>query len=68
MTKQIRHTFHFACTPIKIMNALTEAHHIQNWWTRDASVKNGKGIFQWKGYGWTVELTIGKSEVDNTVT
>jgi len=68
MTKQIRHTFHFACTPEKIMSALTEAHHIQKWWTKDASVKNGKGVFQWKGYGWTVELTMEKSEADNTVT
>jgi len=36
MTKQIQHPFHLACTPDKIINALTEADHIQKWWTKDA--------------------------------
>lgn len=50
------------------MNALTEAHHIQKWWTKDAAIKNGKGVFKWEGYGWTVELTMEKPKHDNTVT
>lgn len=51
-----------------IMNALTEDRHIQKWWTKDASVTDNEGIFQRKGYGWSVELKMETSEVDNTVT
>jgi len=41
MTKDIRHTFHFASTPDKIMNALTEAHHILRRGKEALSINSG---------------------------
>ena len=68
MNNEITHSFQFSCKPNAILTALTDGEHIQNWWTKDASVISGKGVFQWKGYGWTVELLLEKSKDDQTVT
>jgi len=58
MANEIRHVFHLKCKPDAVIKALTEASGIQKWWTTQAQVFGGVGVFQWKDYGWTVELVI----------
>jgi hypothetical protein len=58
MSQEIRLTFHFASPVPKILKALTEEAHLRKWWTQEASVVSGKGIFPFKGHGWTLELEI----------
>lgn len=62
MTKEISHTFHFSCEPKVVADALLTENHIKNWWTKNASVQSGKGVFEWKGHGWKVALSIEESQ------
>lgn len=50
MRKEIGHSF--------FMDALIRGELIQEWWTKEARVEDGKGILGWSGYGWTVEFDI----------
>ncbi len=54
----IHHSFHFAVQPAAIRSALTEEAHLRKWWTKHASVQNGKGVFRWPENDWSVEFTI----------
>lgn len=54
--KEIRHSFLIRSAPETITAALLHDEHIRRWWTADAKVQHGRGIFEWSGYGWTVEL------------
>jgi hypothetical protein len=56
MSYEIRHSFVLNALPEAIADALMKEEHIQRWWTKDARVENGKGVFGWDGYGWTVHL------------
>ena len=67
MSKEITHSFQLFCEPSVIVTSLTEGKHIQNWWTKDATVTFGKGIFHWKEYDWTVELFLENSKDNRTV-
>ena len=67
MNKEILHTFHFSCDLASIVSAITESKHIQKWWTKKAIVNLGKGIFEWDGHGWRVELTLEKTSNNQSV-
>lgn len=60
MTKDILHTFLIHAAPQAIADALTQEKHIQNWWTREASIRDGKAELGWSGHGWSVELVIAR--------
>ncbi|MDD4975301.1 MAG: SRPBCC domain-containing protein [Bacteriovorax sp.] len=68
MNKEITHSFHFSCEPNAVLSALIKVEHIQNWWTKDASFIEGKGVFRWREYGWVVDLLLDKSNDDRVVT
>jgi uncharacterized protein YndB with AHSA1/START domain len=67
-TREIRHSFLIGTRPEAIADALTRADHIQKWWTKEAHVEDGKGVFRWSGHGWTVELDMDKDATTQTVT
>lgn len=67
MTKQIKQEFVFHCGAESILNALTEEKHLRNWWTTEAVLRDGKGVFPFAGYGWSVELNIKKSLAQKSV-
>lgn len=56
MTRDIAHRFQIAARPEAVLRALTQESDIRAWWTQYARVRDGKGIFDWPGHGWTVEL------------
>jgi len=67
MNKEIQHTFHFKSDPASIKRALTEEKPLQLWWTEDVKLSKGHGIFEWRGYQWTVELDILPSSNEKTI-
>jgi uncharacterized protein YndB with AHSA1/START domain len=42
MSKEIQHAFQINRKPEDIVNALLDEKHIQKWWTKDATVRDGK--------------------------
>jgi uncharacterized protein YndB with AHSA1/START domain len=58
MNRDIRISFDIRKTPQEVASALMNEADLQNWWTKECSVQNGKGSFHWKENGWTVELTM----------
>jgi uncharacterized protein YndB with AHSA1/START domain len=67
MNKEIRHSFLINASPEAIMAALMQEEHIQEWWTKEARVEDGKEVFGWSEYGWTVELDMEQDTAMRTV-
>ncbi|MEW6128638.1 MAG: SRPBCC domain-containing protein [Acidobacteriota bacterium] len=63
ISKEIRHSFFINAPVDTIADALMEERHIQNWWTKEALIKDGKGTLGWSGYGWEVELQMTRGDV-----
>lgn len=56
MTREIWHSVFIVAPVDVVMDALVQEEHIQKWWTREASVRDGKGDFGWSAHGWKVGL------------
>ena len=56
MSKEICHAFLMDAAPDTVASALMEAEQIQQWWTREARIEDGKLVVSWSGYGWEVML------------
>jgi uncharacterized protein YndB with AHSA1/START domain len=67
MNPKIRHLFFINASPETIVDALMREEHIQEWWTKEARVEEGKGILGWSKCGWTVELDMKQDTKTRTV-
>jgi uncharacterized protein YndB with AHSA1/START domain len=56
MANEIRHSFFIDAPVDTVMSALMSEAHIQQWWTKEAQIVDGKGQFGWSSFGWRVEL------------
>ncbi|MCS3458762.1 SRPBCC domain-containing protein [Aeromonas sp. BIGb0445] len=67
MMRDIRHSFWIEVPLERVMAALMEQQQIQGWWTTEARIVAGRGVFGWSGYGWCVELDMEQDRVSHRV-
>ena len=44
MNREIRHSCFITASPEVIADALMQEEHIQRWWTKEARIRDGKGV------------------------
>jgi len=65
-SNEIKFTTTIKAPPEKIMEALMQEEHIQKWWTNEAKVIDGKGVFGFSDHGDT-EARFDMERHDNKV-
>lgn len=65
--RDIRHSFRISASPADVAAALSQAHHLRRWWTREAEMAGDEAILRWSGHGFEVRLRIEHDRARNRV-